>query len=1029
MNKKLITVLVALLGIAGLAQAETLKREFRSTWLTTVWRIDWPESTTQSKAKAQMTEYLDNLQAHNYTGVCFQVRSLADAMYKSSYEPWSAAISGTRGTNPGWDPLEWVVAECHSRGMECYAWINPFRESSSGTAYTTSYDKEWSNNGWLLSNGSYIVFNPGIAEARAHILKVIKEIYTNYAVDGIVFDDYFYPSGGTEEGSSAPDYAIYKASGTSLSIGDWRRKNVNDFVQEVYDNIQADRPDLRFGISPAGIAGASASTYGLSKPNVTAGDWQYAEIYSDPLAWLNAGSVDFISPQIYWTTTASASPFGPISKWWSMVGDHFGRHFYVSHSISFLASANTSSNWAEVGKQVDLHRQYQATYNADPGSIYYSTKNIDGLNGGVAGLGDYLEQNKYTGKTLVPVITWKEHPTYAAPANFKLSSGTLSWSATAGAASNSIIRYTVYAIPSDVTFEDAQSADGDGIDISYLLGVTYGTSYTLPTDRKTGYYYAVCVYDGYGYESEAALANYTQDPSQATTLVSPAAGATVEWTATFSWTSVANATYRLEISDAPAFSNILVSKAGITGTSTTVELNTLSPNTSYYWRVVTTQSGCAPTASGARSFKTGDREVGNIEAGYSIKTDVDAYLSTENFVINSVWYRSAQSSYDNFTYTENGVLNRGMVATEDYVYVSGRTAGSAEADIYLQVYDASTGEHMDDLFLSADGKCNYLPCNDVIKDTAGNICITNLTLNITTTPLKVYKVDVTNGNLTLVAELTGSTKARIDHAAIYGDVTSSQFYVFAASSSDKIVYRWTVKNGSVTESSVTLSELLPSSAANIGIAAKVFPINADQFYLDGGNTGAALYSFSTGKIVDKPATTAAHYVSDTQSNGFDRVTINDYTLYVYAAASHAGSGYQFNVVEGGATNALSDGKLLWTIPNATLGSTNSTTLSAPVSIVKVGETAMVYIYVPGNGLAAYCISKSPSVVSDIAVEMPRVAVYGSVVTFGSSQDFVKVYNLAGTLVANATDAAEVSLPDTGVYVVVTPAGAFKVAIR
>lgn len=1029
MNKKLITVLVALLGIAAVVQAETMKREFRSTWLTTVWRIDWPESTTESKAKAQMTTYLDNLQAHNYTGVCFQVRSLADAMYKSSYEPWSSAISGSRGTNPGWDPLEWVVAECHKRGMECYAWINPFRESSSGTAYTTSYDKQWSANGWLMSNGSYIVFNPGLAEARAHIHKVIKEIYTNYAIDGIIFDDYFYPSGGTSESSSsAPDYDLYKASGTSLSIANWRRKNVNDFIQEVYDNIQADRPDLRFGISPAGIAGASAATYGLSKPNVTAGDWQYADIYSDPLAWLNAGSVDFISPQVYWTTTASASPFGPITKWWSMVADHFNRHYYVSHSISFLANSNTSSNWAEVGKQVDLHRKYQDTYSADPGSIYYSTKNIDGLNGGVGGLGDYLEQNKYTGKTLVPVITWKEHPTYAAPANFKRSSGSLSWSATAGAASNSIIRYTVYAIPSDVAIESAQSADGDGIDISYLLGVTYGTSYTLPADRTNGYYYAVCVYDGYGYESEPALVNYTQEPSQATSLVSPAAGATVEWTATFSWTAVSNATYRLEISDAEAFSNILISKAGITGTSTTVDLNALSANKMYYWRVVTTQSGCAPTPSGVRSFTTGDRQVGSYEDGYTIKTDVDSYITTENFVINSVWYRSAQAAYNNFPYTENGVLNRGMVATDDYVYVSGRSEASADAEIYLQAYNASTGEHEFDVILSTIGQCSYYPCNDVIKDTAGNICITNLTLNVSTTPLVVHKVNVETGALTTVASITGSTKARIDHAAIYGDVTSSKFYVFAAASSDKVVYRWTVNNGSVTESKVTVSELLPSSAANFGIATKVFPISADQFYLDGGSTAAALYSFSTGKIVDAPASSASHYVAATQSNGFDCVSLNDYDILVYAAADHT-SGYKFNVVKGGDTNGLSDGKLLWSIPQASLGSTNSTTLSAPVSIVKKEDGAMIYIYVPGNGLAAYSIRKTSSVVSDIAAEMPRVAIYGSVLTFGSTQDFVKVYSLAGALVANATDATEVTLPDTGVYLVVTPAGAFKVAIR
>ncbi len=235
MKKRLLTVLLACLTLIGAVQAQSPKRELRSTWLATVWAIDWPKSHSQATAKQQLTDFLDNLAAHNFTGVCLQVRGLADAMYKSSYEPWNAVLTGTRGKDPGWDPLAFAVEECHKRGLECYAWVNPYRESSSGNVYDTPQDKKWEADGWLLSNGSYIVFNPGLAAARAHILKVIKEIYTNYAIDGMLFDDYFYPSGGTAEGSSAPDYALYKASGTTLSMGDWRRKNVNDFMKEIYD--------------------------------------------------------------------------------------------------------------------------------------------------------------------------------------------------------------------------------------------------------------------------------------------------------------------------------------------------------------------------------------------------------------------------------------------------------------------------------------------------------------------------------------------------------------------------------------------------------------------------------------------------------------------------------------------------------------------------------------------------------------------------------------------------------------------------
>ncbi|MBR6639404.1 MAG: family 10 glycosylhydrolase, partial [Muribaculaceae bacterium] len=153
----LIVAFWGILSIEGLSAANP-KREFRSTWFTTVWNLDWPKSSGSTAQKAELTTYLDQLKAMNLTSVCFQVRSLCDAMYKSSYEPWSSALTGTRGSNPGWDPLAFVVEECHKRGMECYAWFNPFRWST-GTTYNTSYDQQWRNKGWILTYGSYSVLN------------------------------------------------------------------------------------------------------------------------------------------------------------------------------------------------------------------------------------------------------------------------------------------------------------------------------------------------------------------------------------------------------------------------------------------------------------------------------------------------------------------------------------------------------------------------------------------------------------------------------------------------------------------------------------------------------------------------------------------------------------------------------------------------------------------------------------------------------------------------------------------------------
>ena len=171
-------IMSALTLVSQPSLAENPKREMRSTWFTTVWNIDWPSSTVASSQKKELTTYLDNFESMNLNGMCFQVRGMADACYKSSYEPWSSALSGTRGSDPGWDPLAYCVEQCHARGIECYAWVNPFRQSS-GTTYTTSQDKQWAADGILLTYDKYTVFNPGLPAARRHILNVIAEIIDN----------------------------------------------------------------------------------------------------------------------------------------------------------------------------------------------------------------------------------------------------------------------------------------------------------------------------------------------------------------------------------------------------------------------------------------------------------------------------------------------------------------------------------------------------------------------------------------------------------------------------------------------------------------------------------------------------------------------------------------------------------------------------------------------------------------------------------------------------------------------------------
>lgn len=484
-----------LLAIAALPMSSGVKREVRSVWMATVWALDWPSSTSSTTAqKNEMVKYLDVLQKNNFNAIYFQVRTMSDAFYKSSYEPWSSYLTGTRGKDPGWDPLAFVVEECHKRGMECHAWVNPYR-FSTGSNWSTAQDQALKSAGMLLaytkSDGkTTTILNPGLESVRKRIVDVCKEIISNYDVDGLVFDDYFYPE-GIPVTSSAGDYDLWQKSGASMTFGDWRRNNVNQMVADVYNMVQQQKPYVRFGISPAGAACTSAAVaakHGIDRCPV-ASDWQYDGIFSDPVAWLEAGTIDYISPQLYWKTNHKTNPFGPMTKWWSYVAKHFGRHHYASHSISFLNSSNTTSDWEEIGKQVQFSRDY--TENEAPGAVFYSAAYVTGKK--QSGFGEWLQVNKFQNKALTPAIDWKKSDLEKVQVSALSKRATvLSWAGVDN------VRYSVYAVPESVNVETLDS----NIPAEYLLGVSYKTTYTMPDDKKSGYNYAVCVLDRYGNEYE-----------------------------------------------------------------------------------------------------------------------------------------------------------------------------------------------------------------------------------------------------------------------------------------------------------------------------------------------------------------------------------------------------------------------------------------------------------------------------------------------------------------------------------------------
>lgn len=597
MTKRFIPIILALVVFTNV-WAESPKREWRSTWLATVANIDWPQVRGTSneiiaQQKQGMIDYLDGLKMMNMNAICFQVRSMCDAMYESSYEPWSSYLTGTRGTNPGWDPLAFVVEECHKRGIDCYAWVNPYRWTSNNANWGTPIDQSLKDRGLLLASGERIYLNPGLPEVRAHIVKVCNEIITKYDVQGLIFDDYFYPNSLPPD-EIAGDYSLWKESGSKLSFSDWRRANVDQMIKDVYDMIQECRPDLRYGISPASAAGRSAWKYGLPTAPFAKNDWQYESIYSDPLSWLNSGTLDFISPQEYFHTYDATKPFEPLTDWWDEMATHFGRHHYTSLSISCLADDNSQSHWDEHVNQTLIARQLSRT--GVIGVCYFSTKYLNGPS--VTGAGEYFRDKLFSRPSLAPVLEWKKGINYAPVNGLTISNGLLKWDATTNG--NAIIRYTIYAVPDSISYTDVLT--DDGISNEHLLGVSFSTEYTLPADKLDNHWYAVCIYDGYGRESHPAIVGYNNGVSQAVSLLTPTLGSNVNWDCTFSWTTLDNATYMLEIATDKDFKNLIYTQKWIDKTSFTLDLGFVEDNKEYFWRIISMENGKLETMSEASSF-------------------------------------------------------------------------------------------------------------------------------------------------------------------------------------------------------------------------------------------------------------------------------------------------------------------------------------------------------------------------------------------------------------------------------------------
>lgn len=575
---------VAVSNSVPAAAAGVPEREHRAIWVSAYLTGGWPSSPITEQNKANTLRILDQRMAsykkQNINVLYYHVRSNCDAMYNSAYEPWSAKAAGSRGQAPVVDPFEEYIRAAHANGIEVYAWFNPYRYNNN-VSYSGANEYENTHPDWLIKNSQQTTLNPGMEEVKQRIVDVIVDCITKYDVDGVVFDDYFYPAGGTSTGTDAPDYALWQQKGNGLSFADWRRANVNEMVKRVNEGIKAVKPYLAFGISPAGVAspGNVTSEYGL--PAIS-GDWQYNQIYSDPLQWLKAGTIDFISPQVYWP-----SRFNELDEWWNNAARKFNRHYYPSVDISDVVSTVKTSEFI---REQEVNRQ-NATY-CEGGMVFFHqyqwVNNSENVFGTRMPFGNNMQQGAYPTKALTPLRTWSKIETPQMPSNVSVSGSTLSWTEIPG------MRYTVYAHPK-------ADAAGFGYDIADLHGITYTNSYDLPSDAAD-YDWFVATYDRYGNESSPIGVGMKPISAVAPKHVYPGNGAEPDILFDFKWESVAGRSI-LEVAEDAAFSNIIATvSAGGAKTLSMTKVAGLEAGKTYWWRVRLTPVGGTPVVSEATSF-------------------------------------------------------------------------------------------------------------------------------------------------------------------------------------------------------------------------------------------------------------------------------------------------------------------------------------------------------------------------------------------------------------------------------------------
>ena len=389
------------------------KRELRAVWVATVDNIDWPsqKNLTPDAQRREFSNLLDFYKQVGMNALFVQVRAAGDAFYAKGTEPWSEWLTGEQGRAPVpfYDPLDYMIQESHRRGLEFHAWLNLNRLVHRSSTSVSSQNLSRTHPAWTLSYDGAKLFNFGLPEVRQYITDMTVNVAKNYDVDGIHFDDYFYPY--AVAGQTLQDEGTFQKYGQGFaSKADWRRHNVNLLIEQIHNALAAARPRVKFGISPFGVWRNRRDD--PSGSNTTGGLTSYDHLFADTRKWLQEGWIDYMAPQVYFSSGFSKVPFRNLVDWWA--DNHFDRHIYVGQAAYRVGNKDKDKTWQNASELPNQVRYARAS-GAD-GSIFFSSRS---LKANALGFVDSLRTDLYKYPALVPSMPWKDNIPPLSPRNLR----------------------------------------------------------------------------------------------------------------------------------------------------------------------------------------------------------------------------------------------------------------------------------------------------------------------------------------------------------------------------------------------------------------------------------------------------------------------------------------------------------------------------------------------------------------------------------------------------------------------------------